>query len=258
MKDKRKNNEISIKILLLIMLILVAFFVVQNNIFNVKKDNKENINKITEDLNEIKKQTENEVINIVYIKELSWELELANKEHIVSEDYQIELKNIDNYRKIDARIYEYYENMMKDMKKDGIENIWVQSAYRSVEKQEELFYNKVKEYEDLGFTREEAEIATEKVLMRPGSSDHNLGLAIDFNYIDKSFEELEGFEWLQKNAENYGFVLRYPKEKEEITKVRYEPWHWRFVGIENARKMNEMNMCLEEYVEYLKKYKIEK
>ena len=103
-----------------------------------------------------------------------------------------------------------------------------------------------------GKTREEAEQLTLRIINKPGTSEHNLGLAVDFNYVDYSFEETKGFRWLQENAEDYGFILRYRKDKESITKVDYEPWHWRYVGVENAKKINELNMCLEEYIDYLK------
>ena len=102
-------------------------------------------------------------------------------------------------------------------------------------------------------TLEEAEELTQQTINKPETSEHNLGLAIDFNYVDYDFEKSSAYEWLLENAENYGFILRYPKEKESITKVSYEPWHWRFVGVEHARKINELGMCLEEYIEYLDK-----
>ena len=92
----------------------------------------------------------------------------------------------------------------------------------------------------------------QQTINRPCTSEHNLGLAVDFNYINNEFEKTKEFSWLQKNAENYGFILRYNKNKENITQVNYEPWHWRYVGVDNAKKMNELNMCLEEYLEYLK------
>lgn len=184
-------------------------------------------------------------------KELGWELALANKDHKIPKDYAIKLKSIDKYREIDARVYQYYIDMLNDMKKDGIQNIWAQSCYRSFEEQEEVFNDKVEFYEKLGKTREEAEMKAEEIIMRPGYSDHNLGLAVDFNYVDDNFEDLKGFKWLKENAQEYGFILRYPKDKEDITKVKYEPWHWRYVGIDNAKEMNKKNMCLEEYVEYL-------
>lgn len=118
--------------------------------------------------------------------------------------------------------------------------------------QEGLFNDKINTYMKQGKTREDAEKLTLQTINRPGTSEHNLGLAVDFNYVNYSFENTNGFKWLQKNAENYGFILRYRKDKEDITKVDYEPWHWRYVGVEHAKKINELDMCLEEYINYLK------
>ena len=180
-----------------------------------------------------------------------WNLRLANYENILPEDFTVEVADIDEYRQFDARAIEYLNQMMTDMKKAGITNIWVQSAYRSVERQKELYENSINKYLSQGKTQEEAERLTDEYINKPGSSDHNLGLAVDFNYVDNKFAEMKGFKWLQENAENYGFILRYPEDKEEITKISYESWHWRYVGEEHAKKINELNMCLEEYIEYL-------
>lgn len=180
-----------------------------------------------------------------------WRLTLANSENILPEDFEVEVANIDDTRQFDARAIEYLKQMMNDMSKDGISNVWVQSAYRSVERQKELYDNSVQKYLKQGKTQEEAEKLTDEYINKPGASDHNLGLAVDFNYVDNKFEDLDGFKWLQENAENYGFILRYPKDKEDITKISYESWHWRYVGEEHAKKMNELDMCLEEYIEYL-------
>lgn len=180
-----------------------------------------------------------------------WKLTLANYENILPEDFSVEVANIDNTRQFDARAIGELNDMMDDMKKDGINNIWIQSAYRSVARQKELYDDSIKKYLNQGKSQQEAEELTNEYINKPGSSDHNLGLAVDFNYVDNKFEELQGFKWLQKNAENYGFILRYPKDKENITKIAYESWHWRYVGKEHAKKMNELNLCLEEYVEYL-------
>lgn len=182
-----------------------------------------------------------------------WRLKLANYENILPEDFEVEVSNIDDTRQFDTRAIDELKNMMNDMRKDGIANIWIQSAYRSVARQKELYDNSIKKYLQQGKTQEEAEKLTDEYINKPGSSDHNLALAVDFNYVDNKFEDLEGFKWLKKNAENYGFILRYPKDKEDITKISYESWHWRYVGKEHAQKMNEMNMCLEEYIEYLEK-----
>lgn len=182
-----------------------------------------------------------------------WRLTLANYENLLPENFTVKVSNIDNTRQFDSRAIGELNDMMNAMKKDGVTNVWVQSAYRSVARQKELYDNSVKKYLQQGKTQEEAEKLTDEYINKPGSSDHNLGLAVDFNYVDNKFEKLDGFKWLKKNAENYGFVLRYPKDKEDITKIAYESWHWRYVGVEHAKKMNDLNMCLEEYIEYLSK-----
>lgn len=182
-----------------------------------------------------------------------WRLTLVNYQNTLPDNFEPNLAKIDGSKQFDSRAVNELNQMLKDMKSDGISNVWVQSAYRSVEYQTGLFNNKINTYMKQGKSREEAEKMTLKTINRPGTSEHNLGLAVDFNYVDYSFDTTDAFKWLQENAENYGFVLRYKREKENITKVDYEPWHWRFVGVEHAKKMNELNMCLEEYIEYLKK-----
>lgn len=182
-----------------------------------------------------------------------WRLTLANYDNLLPEDFTVKVSNIDKTRQFDSRAIDELNDMMNAMKKDGVTNVWVQSAYRSVARQKELYDNSVKKYIQQGKSQEEAEKLTDEYINKPGSSDHNLGLAVDFNYVDNKFEKLDGFKWLKNNAENYGFVLRYPKDKEDITKIAYESWHWRYVGVEHAKKMNDLNMCLEEYIEYLSK-----
>lgn len=180
-----------------------------------------------------------------------WRIRLANYDHILPEDFEVELADIDSTRQFDARAIKYLKDMINDMKKDGHTSIWVQSSYRSVARQKELYENSINKYLKQGKTQEEAEKLTDEYINKPGSSDHNLGLAVDFNYVDNTFADTAEYKWLLENAENYGFILRYPKDKEDITKIAYESWHWRYVGEEHAKKMNELNMCLEEYVEYL-------
>ncbi len=180
-----------------------------------------------------------------------WNLKLVNYENVLAEDFEVDLTTVDRNRKFDSRAVDDLKKMINDMKKSGISNVWIQSAYRSVSRQEELFENKVNQYIKEGKTREEAEELTSILINRPGTSEHNLGLAIDFNYVDYTFENGEGFKWLKENAEKYGFILRYSREKEDITRVGYEPWHWRYVGREHATRINELHMCLEEYIDYL-------
>lgn len=212
-----------------------------------------NTNEITKSNVIENNQTTNQPVENSKKKIDDWRLTLANYDNLLPDNFTVKVSNIDKTRQFDSRAIGELNAMMDAMKKDGVTNVWVQSAYRSVSRQKELYDSSVKKYLQQGKSQEEAEKLTDEYINKPGSSDHNLGLAVDFNYVDNKFEKLDGFKWLKKNAENYGFVLRYPKDKEDITRIAYESWHWRYVGVEHAKKMNELNMCLEEYVEYLSK-----
>lgn len=124
---------------------------------------------------------------------------------------------------------------------DGVDlRVW--SPFRSYAIQNDLFQKQVARSggdEDLAAT----------VVARPGTSEHNTGLCADFNMADDAFEQTEMYKWMCENAEDYGFILRYPKDKTDITGVIYESWHWRFVGINNAKEINALGVTLEEYVE---------
>ncbi len=248
----KKSLSIFLIIMLFIFLILGILVIIANN--ETRERNKKNFIVENEDNTAyIENETNIVILNDVPEKKKidDWRLVLVNYENELPENFEVELSNIDTTRQFDSRAIEYLNTMLKQMKRDGVKGIWVQSAYRSVTYQEELYDTKVQEIMEQGVSEETAKEITSQMINKPEMSEHNLGLAVDFNYVDMSFESTEAFEWLQKNAENYGFVLRYKKEKEEFTKVVYEPWHWRFVGVEHAIKMNELDMCLEEYVEYL-------
>lgn len=225
-----------------------------NQVENIEVELNEN-SKSTSISDENSKGTSTQIENKPHeaIKELGWNLTLVNSENKMPDRYEVELENIDQYRKFDSRAIEYLNSMINDMKASGAINIWPQSTYRSVETQTELYNNKVQYFKSIGKSEQEAKALTEQVINKPGCSEHNLGLAVDFNYVKESFKDTKEYAWLKENAADYGFILRYPKEKENITKVSYEPWHWRFVGIEHAKKINELGMCLEEYIEYLNK-----
>lgn len=245
-KKKRKLNKKKVTITLIIFLsIIIAIYKLATHDKTESTSAKENINTSQTEGNsqQLEGKTKKEITD--------WRLTLVNYENVLPEDFTVELADIDETRQFDARAIEYLKEMMNDMRKDGITNIWVQSAFRSIQTQTTLYNNSIEKYLKQGKTQEEAEKLTLEYINKPGTSEHNLGLAVDFNYVDNKFAELEGYKWLLKNAENYGFILRYPKEKEDITKISYESWHWRFVGEEHAKKMNELDMCLEEYIEYL-------
>ena len=247
-----------IMILIIIFFIIIYLFIVKNN----KQINEKNEQTLETSTNiETNKDTNiknNENINIENsnkeednqnIENDDWKIILVNSENPLPEDYQIELANIDKTRKFDKRAIGELNNMILAMRNSGISNIWVQSAYRTIEYQQQLYNNSIKKYLKQGKNQEEAKVLTESQLAKPGQSEHNLGLAVDFNYVDESFEKTRAFAWLKESAQNYGFILRYPKEKENITKILYEPWHWRYIGQEHAKRIKELGICLEEYIE---------
>jgi vancomycin resistance protein YoaR len=97
-------------------------------------------------------------------------------------------------------------------------------------------------------TQDEAKIKAATIIMPPGSSEHNLGYAMDIVCVDEWFEDTQEFKWLQEHAADYGFIMRYPESKQDITKVIYEPWHWRYVGVEAAKELKASGLVLEEYM----------
>lgn len=247
------NKYIVRRIVAVVILISIIVTIIIS-ICSIKGDKKEK-NKVNEiDSNEISNEELSNKDNENNHKKVDindWRLTLVNYDNALPENYEVELSDIDKTRKFDSRAIGKLNQMIQAMKDDSILNIWVQSSYRSTEKQQKVFNEQVEEFMKQGKNKEEAEELTLKTINKPGTSEHNLGLAVDLNYVNYDFENSKAFAWLNENAEDYGFILRYKKEKEHITKVDYEPWHWRYVGEEHAKKMNELDMCLEEYVEYL-------
>lgn len=253
-KKKYKNkNYMNIILMCAILIIVIAFIECsQKNEIEEIQVFSETVADNTSD--EVFNNETEDIIDITPVEKNidDWKLIIANRDNTLPDDFNVELSNIDKIRKFDSRAISFLDNMINDMQKDGITNIWVQSAFRSIEEQEKVYNDKVNEYLRSGLPKEEAERLTSEYINKPGQSDHNLGLAVDFNNVKENFENTKAFTWLNLNAANYGFILRYPKDKENITNISYEPWHWRFVGQDHAKKMKELNMCLEEYVEYLK------
>ena len=139
--------------------------------------------------------------------------------------------------------------------REGV-TIWMQSGYRSVKYQTSLYERKTKYYLDKGYDNAAAREKAAAVVNPPGYSEHNCGLAADLNSpehtgLDKGFEKTAAFRWLCEHAGDYGFILRYPKDAEDKTEIIYEPWHWRYVGVENAAKINASGLCFEDYIETL-------
>ena len=185
---------------------------------------------------------------------------LVNGENPLPEDYDYEgnLTTIpDNYingslKQIDKNVWPYMKAMIDAAWADGVK-LYVWSPYRSYNTQNMLFQKQVNRRIQSGTPADKAEDEAATVVARPGTSEHHTGLAADFNMADDKFETTEMYKWMQEHAADYGFIMRYSGEKQSVTGVIHESWHYRFVGINTAKEMNRLNMCLEEYVEYLKK-----
>ncbi len=181
-----------------------------------------------------------------------WYLQIASVAHPLPEGFvQPSTTTIDSAgREIDSRIVGAYKDLVNAAKADGL-NIYPISAFRPHSTQVSLFNNRVERARNDGYADPEAEAA--RHVAKPGTSEHELGLAIDFNSVDESyFRNTAEAKWLAAHCAEYGFVIRYPEDKESVTGIIYEPWHLRFVGVKHAKRMNELNMCLEEYCEYIK------
>ena len=185
---------------------------------------------------------------IITIDEDNWNLTLVNRGYRIIDSYKPDLVYVcGSSEQLDKKIAEHYEAMYNAAKEDGV-TLTPCSGYRSYDLQKRNYNNKVAYYESLGYTKDEALEKAATIIMPPGSSEHNLGYAMDIVCVDEWFEDTDEFKWLMENAQDYGFILRYPKEKQDITNVIYEPWHWRYVGVEHAKKMKATGQVLEEYL----------
>ena len=181
------------------------------------------------------------------------EIILVNPWNSIPEDYYVELTNIDSNYQVAAIAYDDLQQMLAACKLEG-GNPVICSAYRTQEYQENLYEKKVKNLVATGMTKENAQKEAATIVAFPGTSEHQLGLALDIidsknTALNKSQENTRTQQWLMANSWKYGWILRYPNGKSDITGIIYEPWHYRYVGREIAAEIHELGLCLEEYLE---------
>lgn len=180
-----------------------------------------------------------------------WKLILVNKQHPIPDDYDFHLGTISGTMRCDERIITPLLDMMKAARKDGVTLI-ICSPYRDMDRQTMLFNNKVRKYMDSGMSYMDAFNLASQAVTVPGSSEHQIGLAIDiisdgYSSLDEGFGKTAAGKWLAANSYKYGFILRYPAGKEDITSIEFEPWHFRYVGVDAATFISENDICLEEF-----------
>lgn len=213
------------------------------------KFQKENQDKVDEMQTRI-----NQLENADVEEELSWNLVLVNYKNPMEEGYiPPEMTEIAADYSVDSRIADAAKQMLADAKADGMKII-ICSAYRSVDRQEQVFNASLQDRLNNGMEYWDAFEDTRLSVAEPGTSEHALGLALDlisnqYTELDEGQENTAEAQWLKENCHKYGFILRYPPEKTDITGIIYEPWHYRYVGVEDATKIMELGITLEEYLE---------
>lgn len=185
---------------------------------------------------------------------------LVNPWNFIPEDYEPDLETVQGKYKMDKKASESARALVSAAAEAGF-NMQLCSAYRTVEKSAELYERKVNEYIGYGYSEADAKVEAARWVAPPGTSEHHTGLAMDlvssdywgyYSDLEHDYEKFDSFKWLYAHCHEFGFILRYPKDKQDITGITYEPWHYRYVGVEAAAYIMENGLCLEEYLELIK------
>lgn len=190
-------------------------------------------------------------VETITINEDQWYLTLVNRNRKLPDDFQAKTSYLidGNEAELDSRCADQYMAMYNDALKDGCE-LTPFSGYRRISTQKRNYENKIDLYLNQGYSYLDAAKKAATIILPPGTSEHNLGLAMDIVCADEWFADTDEFAWLMEHAQDYGFILRYPADKQDITQITYEPWHWRYVGVDAAKAMKASGQCLEEYLGY--------
>ena len=179
-----------------------------------------------------------------------WNLILVNRNSYIPDDYKVELTELSNGEKVDSRIYPELQEMFNDARAQGY-GLFVREGYRTQEEQQQLLDEKIEAYENEGKSKSEAKKLAEQWVAIPGTSEHQLGIAVDINADTTKSSSDDVYSLLAENAHKYCFIKPYPSDKTDITGVINEPWHYRYVGKEAALEIYSQGMCLEEYIDTL-------
>lgn len=184
-------------------------------------------------------------------EELPWNLLVVSSDSPLPRDFTVSLETVPGGR-VDTRCAEDLRAMLAQAKMDGV-TISVTSAYRNVSKQKQLYERDIAGYIKQGYSENDAEAETKRHIQPPGASEHHTGLAVDlitpaYQVLNEGFANTEAYRWLSAHASEYGFILRYPENKVDLTGIDFEPWHYRYVGKPDAREITASGLCLEEYV----------
>ena len=186
-----------------------------------------------------------------------WQLLLVNPWNEMPEDYEVTLKTLADGNKVDEKAFDDLSAMLEACRDAGLRPK-ICSSYRTMSKQTYLYNNKIARLQKAGYSKKAALAEAGRWVARPGTSEHQLGLAVDivsssYQSLTKKQEKTKEQKWLMEHCWEYGFILRYPNSKSEITGIGYEPWHYRYVGREVALDIRDSGLCMEEYLELREK-----
>ncbi len=183
--------------------------------------------------------------------ERDWRLMLVNPDHLLPDDWTVELAMTKYGYEVDARIVDDVTALVEAAAADNV-SLLICYGYRTLEQSQQLFDKQLRKQLSYGLSEEAALAEAKRWVAPPGTSDHHTGLALDIvtpehQVLNHAFYDTPAGRWMAEHSWEYGFVIRFPKDKQEITGITYEPWHLRFVGKEHAAEMQKNNECLEEY-----------
>lgn len=254
-KRRAKQNRRAVLFIFILILVLILVIVLKSCSGKEKEK--------PEDSSEVSSNSETSIVstttdangNYIQPAGADWNLILVNDWNAIDEAYvaTIPFEDYNATWQFDGRALPQLNQMVEAANVAGCD-IWGQSLYRDYETQKVLYWRQVDELLAQGKGQEEAETEAATIVKRPGTSEHNSGLAVDFECsefqdLDEEFENTTAFAWLMDHCAEYGFILRFPKDKENITGVIYEPWHYRYVGVDAAKEIMSRKICLEEYLQ---------
>ena len=183
------------------------------------------------------------------VQDDDWKLILVNADHPLPEDFTVTLKELRYGHQVDERIYPELQQMFDDARAAGIFPL-INESFRTRDRQQEIMDKYIAGYEAEGMSHEEAVNKAHQIVAIPGTSEHELGLALDI-IAEYDSDSSATWSWLKENCWRYGFILRYPADKVDITGISFEPWHFRYVGTQAAKDIMEQGLCLEEYIDLI-------
>lgn len=264
-KESLRSKSLTVQGLIAVAAILWAIVVLVQIVANTNNNHKANtIAEQSTETKDVKKNKTNKKskgaksdFKIPSKEEQKKLLRLVNKDHLLPDDFKVELTTMNGIHSVASTCYDELIKMLSDCRKKGLSPV-ICSSYRTQDKQESLFENRTRRFVRQGYTESEAIELAKQVVSVPGGSEHQIGLAVDIvdinnQHLDSFQENTQTQRWLMNNSWKYGFVLRYPSEKSYLTGIIYEPWHYRYVGKYSAKYMYDNDMCLEEYLKFIKK-----